>query len=261
VIAAAAEEQPGLLVRRGVRAAGLTGGPAAIPGVPHVTGARTTAGEGLPADLVVDAMGRRSRSDELLTALGARPPDTEAEDSGYAYYSRYFTGPARPARISPAVMALGTISVLTLYGDNDTWSVTISTSSRDTPLKALRDSGCFGRVIGACPLQAHWLDGRPLTDVWPMAGVLDRYRRFAVGGRPVVTGLAAVGDAWACTNPSAGRGLSVGIVHAQLLRRTVRRHLGDPAGFARAWDEDTEQPAAPGPDRAHLLRLLSGDRS
>ena len=74
---------------------------------------------------------------------------------------------------------------------------------------------------------------------------MDRYRRFVVDGTPVVTGYAAVGDAWACTNPSAGRGISVGIVHAQLLRRVVRDHLGDPAGFARAWDEGTEQQVAP----------------
>jgi len=65
-----------------------------------------------------------------------------------------------------------------------------------------------------------------------------------VDGTPVVTGYAAVGDTWACTNPSAGRGISVGIVHAQLLRRVVRDHLGDPAGFARAWDEGTEQQMA-----------------
>ena len=60
-----------------------------------------------------------------------------------------------------------------------------------------------------------------------------------------MTGYAAVGDAWACTNPSAGRGISVGIVHAQLLRRMVREHLGDPAGFAQVWDEGTERLVAP----------------
>jgi hypothetical protein len=66
-----------------------------------------------------------------------------------------------------------------------------------------------------------------------------------VDGKPVVTGFVAVGDAWACTNPSAGRGISVGIVHAQLVRHMVRDYLGDPAGFARAWDEGTEQLVAP----------------
>ena len=78
-----------------------------------------------------------------------------------------------------------------------------------------------------------------------MAGVLDRYRRFVFDGEPIVTGFAAVGDAWACTNPSAGRGLSVGAVHAQQLRWTVRDALDDPAAFAELWDERTEQLVGP----------------
>ena len=263
VFAAAAAEQPGVVIRRGVRATGLTGGSAAVPGVPHVTGVRTSAGEELGADLVVDATGRRSRSDELLAALGARPPRTEAEDSGFVYYTRYFTGASGPPWVGPPLMPLGPISVLTLPGDNDTWSVTVCSASGDAPLKALRDADCFTRVVGACPLQAHWLDGQPITDVLPMAGITDRYRRFVVDGSPVVTGFAAVGDAWACTNPSGGRGLSVGIIHAQLLRRTVRRHLGDPAGFAWAWDNGTEQHVAPfyrnqiGADRVRLAEMTA----
>jgi 2-polyprenyl-6-methoxyphenol hydroxylase-like FAD-dependent oxidoreductase len=245
VLAAIAAEQPGVVIRRGVRATELAGGPPSIPGVPHVAGVRTSTGEELHADLVVDAMGRRSRGAELLAALGARPPRTQAETSGFAYYTRYFTGPSQPPLRGPVLMPLGTISVLTLYGDNGTWSVTIYASSKDAPLKALRDGDCFARVIAACPLQAHWLDGQPVTGVLPMAGITDRYHRFVVDGAPVATGFAAVGDAWACTNPSGGRGVSIGIIHAQLLRRTVRSHPGDPAAFARAWDEGTERDVAP----------------
>src|SRR5215469_1761168 len=244
-VALAALEQPGLVIRRGVQATGLTAGRSVIPGIAHVTGVRISAGEELRADLVVDAMGRRSRGTELLTALGARKPHVEAEDSGFAYYTRYFTGPSRPAYVGPALAPIGTMSLLTFHGDNDTWSVTIFSATGDAPLKALRDAGCFTRVARACPLQAHWLDGEPITGVLAMAGILDRYRRFVVDGDPVVTGYAAVGDAWACTNPSAGRGLSVGIVHAQLLRHTVRDHIGDPAAFAQAWHERTEEVVAP----------------
>jgi 2-polyprenyl-6-methoxyphenol hydroxylase-like FAD-dependent oxidoreductase len=263
VIAAAAEEQPSVVIRRGVRVTELTGGPTAMPGIPHVTGVRTSTGEELRADLVVDAMGRRSPSVKMLPALGAREPYEHAEDSGFTYYTRYFTGPSRPTVRAPWLMPLGTISLLTLAGDNDTWSVTVFTSSEDAPVKALRDAECFTRVVRACPLQAHWLDGRPITAVMPMAGVLDRYRRFVVEGAPIVTGLAAVGDAWACTNPSAGRGISVGMVHAQLLRRIVRSHLDDPAGFAQAWDEGTEQLVGPfyqnqiKADRARLAAMTA----
>lgn len=245
VFSGAAEEQPGVTVRRGVRVAGFVPGRSAVPGVPHVAGVRTTGGEQLRADLVVDAMGRRSPSSDWLDQLGARPPQTESEDRGFAYYTRYYTGPDRPPMQGRALTPLGTVSMLTLYSDNDTWSVTLYAQSGDAPLKALRHTEAFTRVVGGCPRQAHWLDGTPLGGVVVMAGILDRYRRFVVDGAPVVTGFAALGDAWACTNPSAGRGLSVGLVHAQLLRRTVRGHLDDPARFARVWDEGTERVVTP----------------
>jgi 2-polyprenyl-6-methoxyphenol hydroxylase-like FAD-dependent oxidoreductase len=244
-VATAAGEQPGLDVRRGVRVTELIAGPAAVPGVPHVAGVRTAAGDELRADLVVDAMGRRSRGTELLTAIGARLPPADAQDSGFTYYTQYFTGPSCPPTVGPPLAELGSISVLTLPGDNGTWSVTVCFAGQDAPLKALRDPAVLARVVRACPLQAHWLDGTPVTGVLPIAGVLDSYRRFASGGVPAATGFAAVGDAWACTNPSAGRGISVGLIHAQLLRRTAGDHLAAPAAFAVAWDQATREHAAP----------------
>ena len=78
-----------------------------------------------------------------------------------------------------------------------------------------------------------------------MAGVLDRYRRFVVDGRPVATGVVAVGDAWACTNPSAGRGITVGLMHAQRLRPTVAKHAHDPEELALAWHAATEEHVTP----------------
>jgi 2-polyprenyl-6-methoxyphenol hydroxylase-like FAD-dependent oxidoreductase len=245
VFAAAAANQPGVSVSRGVRVSELLAGPSAIPGVPHVCGVRTESGRTIPADLVIDATGRRSPAISWLTQLGARSPAVESQDSGFVYYTRYFTGPQRPPLLGPALAAIGSVSALTLDGDNDTWSVTLFGQSGDAPLRQLRDPGYFTRVVRECPLQAHWLDGTPITGVLPMAGILDRCRRFVVGGQPVVTGLAAVGDAWACTNPSAGRGLSIGLMHAQLLRKVVRSRLDEPAEFARDWDEGTQREVRP----------------
>ena len=263
VIAEMAAEQPGVDIRRGVRPAELIAGPSAIPGVPHVAGVRTSAGEELRAELIVDAMGRRSHGTALLTALGCRPPGTQAEAGGFAYYSRFFTGPRYPAMLGPALMPLGTMSVLTLYGDNNTWSVTVYAASQDAPMKALRDGDCFSRVVGACPLQAHWLDGQPVTGVLPMAGATDRFNRFVVDGTPVATGFAAIGDAWACSDPSGGRGVATGFAHAQLLRHAVRSHLDDPKAFAWAWDEDTESQVSPlywnqvAADRARIAEITA----
>lgn len=205
----------------------------------------TSTGEELAADLVVDAMGRRSPGTALLTAMGCRKPTVDAADSGFLYYSRFFSGPELPPKRGAALCPVGTISLLTLDGDNGTWSVTVYASNRDRAVRALRDPDCFSRVVAACPPYAHWLDGEPITGVLPMAGILDCYRRFVVDGEPVATGYAALGDAWTCTNPSAGRGLSVGAAHAQLLRRTVAEHLADPVAFALAFDGATERELAP----------------
>jgi 2-polyprenyl-6-methoxyphenol hydroxylase-like FAD-dependent oxidoreductase len=253
--ASAAAAEPTVTVRRGVRVGGLLAGQPVLPGVPHVTGVRTEAGEELHADLVVDAMGRRTPTTRWLTQLGATAPRVESEECGFVYYTRYFAGPQLPPARSAPLTPMGTFSLLTLPGDNGTWSVTVFASTGDAPLKALRDVDCFTRVIQACPRHAHWLHGQPITEVLPMAGILDRYRRFVVGGSPVVTGLAAVGDAWACTNPSAGRGLTVGLIHAQLLRDVVRAHLADAGSFARAWDDATEDFVAP-----YYWNQISADR-
>ncbi|MCU1590507.1 MAG: dependent oxidoreductase [Frankiales bacterium] len=244
VFAAAAEDTPGVTVRRGVEVAELLTGAAAVAGVPHVVGVRTTDGEELRAALVVDAMGRRSPAHRWLAALGAAEPLMESQECGFLYYTVNFRGDP-PARIGPVAAAMGSFSMLTLPGDNGTWSVTFAGASADAPLKNLRHLDVFRRVVKACPLQAHWVDGEPISEVLPMAGVLDRYHRFVVDGRPCATGFAAVGDAWACTNPSAGRGISVGLLHAQALRDVVRDNGDDPAAFALAWDEATEARVTP----------------
>jgi 2-polyprenyl-6-methoxyphenol hydroxylase-like FAD-dependent oxidoreductase len=244
VLAAVATEHE-IDIRRGAAVAGVLTGSSVLEGAPRVTGVRTTDGEELHADLVVDAMGRRTKLAEWLQAAGGRRPLTESEDCGFVYYSRYFGGAELPSFVGPPVAALGTISVLTIPGDNGTWSVTVFAAASDTALRNLRDADRFNAVVGACPMQAPWLAGDPLTDVLTTAGVLDRYRRFVVDGQPVATGVAAVGDAWACTNPSAGRGITVGLLHAQCLRDTVRSDLDDPEAFVRAWDRVTERDVAP----------------
>jgi flavin-dependent dehydrogenase len=145
----------------------------------------------------------------------------------------------------PFLAPIGTFSVLTLPCDNGTWSVTLVISAGDKPLKRLRDADLWAAVVAACPLHAHWLEGEPISGVLAMGGVIDRYRRFSIHGEPVVTGIAAVGDAWACTNPSLGRGMSFGLLHVQHLRDVVRGHLDDPREFAEAFEAATEAELTP----------------
>jgi 2-polyprenyl-6-methoxyphenol hydroxylase-like FAD-dependent oxidoreductase len=262
VFARAAENEPRVTVRRGVEVTALD--LHQVDGTSHLTGVRTSSGEALKADLTVDAMGRGSRLPRLLRDAGAARLHQEAEDSGFIYYTRFFRSadgacpePRTPALVTP----LGSISILTLPSDCDTWSVTFFISSGDQPLKRLRFVDRWTAVVAACPLHAHWLEGEPISDVLPMAGVLDRYRRLVSDRRPIATGLAIVGDSWACTNPSLARGLALGLDHVARLRDTVRLGLEDPREFALVWDAVTEDEFTPwyratvATDRARLAEM------
>jgi 2-polyprenyl-6-methoxyphenol hydroxylase-like FAD-dependent oxidoreductase len=245
--ARAAERTRGVTIRRGVTVVEPVAGPSARPGIPYVTGVRTRDGAEHRADLVIDAMGRRSKLGDWVVALGGRPPYEEASDAGFAYYTRHFRSRdgSVPAYRGPVATAIGTVRVLTVVGDNGTWTIAIVPMAGDQPLKTLRHNEVWERVLRAIPHAAHWLDGEPLCDVMPMAGVLDRYRRVVVDQQPVVTGLVPVGDSWACTNPTAGRGFSMGLAHALALRAAVREHLHDPAQLMETFDQATEETVTP----------------
>jgi 2-polyprenyl-6-methoxyphenol hydroxylase-like FAD-dependent oxidoreductase len=245
VLSSAADAESGLRVHRGVRVRGVV--MHAHRGIPQVSGVQTDTGEQFRADLVVDAMGRRSQLPSWLEEAGAGPIHEEVEDSGFIYYSRYFRSRngERPQYAAPLLTSMGTFSLLTLQCDNNTWSVTIFMSAGDAPLKGLRDPAAWTALVSACPRHAHWLDGEPITGVIAMAGVTDRYRRFSVDSHPVATGVAAVGDAAACTNPTNGRGMSLGLMHVQRLRDLIRAHLDNPLEFAAAWDAATEAELVP----------------
>jgi 2-polyprenyl-6-methoxyphenol hydroxylase-like FAD-dependent oxidoreductase len=237
VFARAAQDEPRLDLRRGEGAVGLLTSGSVIDGVPHVRGVRTSSGVELRADLVIDAMGRRSPLPEWLSAVGGRPPLEEAEDGGFTYYTRYFRSRdgSMPMPVGPLMAAMGTLSVITIHGDNSTWMIVLYCGSGDMPLKGLRDRERWTRVVASMPRHAHWLDGEPITDVLPMSGILDKRRAFVLDGKPVVTGLLPVADAWASTNPSYGRGLSNGVDHVVRLRDHVCSRLDDPKALAEEW--------------------------
>ncbi len=164
------------------------------------------------------------------------------------YYGRHYRSEGSlPFAFGPALQPLGTISTLTLAADNGTWSVVITTSAKDKALYGLRDVDRFEKMFRSLPLVAHWLDGEPLEDrVVTMTKIEDRWRSMVVDGEPIVTGLVAVGDAWACSNPSFGRGASIGMLHSVVLRDTLREHdERDPYALARGFHAATSDVVEP----------------
>jgi 2-polyprenyl-6-methoxyphenol hydroxylase-like FAD-dependent oxidoreductase len=121
----------------------------------------------------------------------------------------------------------------------------VFTTAADAPLRALRDPARWEALVGACRAHAHWLDGEPISDILTFGGVTDRYRSFVVDGSPVATGIVAVGDAWACTNPVQGRGMTIGLMHAVGTVEVVDTHLDDPLALAQAHHAMTESRVTP----------------
>ena len=231
-LARAADAEPGVEIRRGIGVRGLVV-ERPSSGRPHVAGVLTDRGS-LPADLVVDASGRRSMLGEWLTAAGAPAPVEERADSGYVYYGRHFRSAdgAMPPMLGPALQHYESLSLLTLPADNGYWSVGITTSAKDTALRCAKDAEVWGRIVDRYPLVAHWIDAEPVTGIDVIAKIEDRVRRFDPATAP--TGIVAVGDSAACTNPSIGRGASIAFLHAVCLR-DVLRDVGTGDELPRRW--------------------------
>jgi 2-polyprenyl-6-methoxyphenol hydroxylase-like FAD-dependent oxidoreductase len=265
-VAAVAGRTPGVTIRRGVAATGLLADQGQGTQPPHVRGVLTEGGRTVRADLVVDCGGRRSALGSWLEAVGARRPAEEREDCGFVYYARHFrtTTGELPAARANVLQHYDSVSLLTLPSDNGTWSVVFTTSSRDPALRALRDPSRWDAALARYPMVAHWGEGEPITGVDAIAGIEDRHRRLVVDDRPVATGVVAVGDAWACTNPSLGRGAAIGLLHACCLRDVLRDvDPGDPEKLARRFDEVTTTVVEPlyrmtvGFDRHRLAEIAA----
>ena len=194
----------------------------------------------------------------------AQPPAEELEDSGFIYYGRSFRSDdgSIPPALGGLLQVYDSISILTLPADNGSWFVGMVAAGSDAEMRKARDEETWTRVIESYPLVAHWLDGTPTSEVKAMGKIADRIRRYAVEGRPVVTGFAAVGDSWACTNPSLGRGATIGIYHAVALRDQLRADASaDSVDWALSWANRTTEDVEPwytdglGPDRLRLREI------
>lgn len=239
------QTQPGIVVRRGVRATGLV--TAWGTRGPRVRGVRTAAGE-VPADLVVDAAGRHTPVPAWVRALNGDPPVEHREDCGFVYYSRTYRAHdgVLPHGRGPVLSHYPSLSVLTLPGDLGTYCVVLVTSSRDRDLRTLRLEDVWTAAASCVPAARPWQDsGVPLTDVMPLAGLHDVHRGYVREGRPVVTGLVAVGDAATATNPSLGRGATLGALDACALRDAVAGGWSDPRELALAFADLTAHRVSP----------------
>jgi hypothetical protein len=122
--------------------------------------------------------------------------------------------------------------------------VTLYHSPKDKLMRNVRDPKVFERVVRALPNHAHWADGAPQGDSFSMASTANTTREFVVDGVPCATGVVPVGDAWGFTNPSIGRGITLGLMHAVDIAPAIAAHVEDPRRLAAEWERRTDERAA-----------------
>lgn len=227
----------------------------------RVTGARTSDGNEVEADLVVDALGRTSPLVSWLTSLGARPPSERRAECGLIYYSRHFrfrSGVTMPTVHSLHRVPRGEIGYMAFgmfIEDNRTFALVLMIPPWERDLRVLRFEKAYMAAALAMPPLVRWVhpdQSEALTPVLPMGSLQNVHRSLMVGGEPVAAGIQPVGDALCHTNPTFAYGASLSIHHAFTLARVATRS-DDLPGVAHAFD------AAVGADAAARFDVVSAE--
>ena len=226
----------------------------------RVVGVRAASNE-FEADLVVDAMGRRTPTPGWLDEAGVSTERTESSDCGVVYYSRYyrqrpgFELPDGPWLLSPRG-DLGYVGYASFPGDDRTFAGILAAPSGVPEWRGFNDPAAFESAVAQIPALRSWVDPDgvdPITGVLPMAGLRNTLRHFDPSA---AIGLVPVGDAYCHTDPTLAYGLTFALVHAHALMDALRSH-DDVGDAGRAYCEATF-PALR--ERYDLATALDGQR-
>jgi len=250
VLRSAVLAEPSVEIRTDTTVAGLVADPGART-TPVVRGVRLDNGTVLEADVVVAASGRRDAVPAWLAEIGVSLPEV-VHESGLMYLTRWYRLPDGfdIAQLDAKLGGdLGFVKYLGVPGDAGTLSITLAIRPDDRELRQVLsdphgfEQGCR-RLPG--PDQFFHYPLRPVGEVRPMAGLINRTRRYLDDqGRPAVLGFHAVGDAHTCTNPLYGRGCALALVEAVELADAMAACPGDPTGRAVAYETACASQVAP----------------
>jgi 2-polyprenyl-6-methoxyphenol hydroxylase-like FAD-dependent oxidoreductase len=252
-VATSPDDRPvALLCRRMVFERVLRGTAEAQQGVTLITGhvdtllrerGRATGvavdGRALVGDVVVDASGRSSRF------TGDVRPPAEGGDCGAVYVTRQYRlrrGAAPGPVNSPIGLSFsfsGYLAIAFLH-DSGTFSITFTHDGSDKRLRMLRHDDVFDDAVHAIPALAEWIEparSQPISAALPGGRLYNTYRgQLDHAARPVLPGLVSVGDSVCTTTPLAGRGVTLALMQARELVRTLNQHRTDIACATMQFD-------------------------
>lgn len=197
-------------------------------------------GRRLDVDRVVVATGRTSRFADDLRPAG------ESSPCGVSYVSRMYAAlPGVEPLRSWVPLGAQYDGYLTIAFPQDagTLSVLVVRPTDDAGWDGLWRDDVFDAAVARIPNLAPWTDPErfvPITSVMRGGSLINSYR----GQGSPLAGVLFVGDAVCTTNPSAGRGISLGLQQAGALLDLLAEHADDrDAGQALdTWCEEHIRP-------------------
>jgi 2-polyprenyl-6-methoxyphenol hydroxylase-like FAD-dependent oxidoreductase len=242
---------------------------------PRITGVRCIRDgklEIVGGDLIVDAMGRGSRSCDWLEAMNYPKPAIDRVEVALGYTTRFFR--RLPSHLNGDLIVVipptpeGKRGGVMVAQEGDRWTVTLIAHFGNYPPDDLEGFRNFAKNLYAPDIYEVICDAEPIGDAsstrFP-ASVRRRYERL----RRFPKGYLTFGDSICSFNPIYGQGMSVAALEAIALEETLAKGSGDIAKsfFRRAakvidipWSiavgNDLRIPEAVGP-RTLQVRLIN----
>jgi 2-polyprenyl-6-methoxyphenol hydroxylase-like FAD-dependent oxidoreductase len=203
-----------------------------------------SAATAVPADLVVDATGRGSRTPAWLAELGYPPPPEERADVGVTYVTRHFrAGPDDPplaayvVTLCPPQRRTGALQLV----EGDRWILTLAGHDGESAPTDLDGFRAYARSLPLAEIAAVADAAEPLGDAVTYRFPAGRWRHYERCER-LPEGLVVLGDAVCSFDPTFGQGMSSAAMQVEVLRRELaagtaglgRRVAAGAAGVAHA---------------------------
>jgi 2-polyprenyl-6-methoxyphenol hydroxylase-like FAD-dependent oxidoreductase len=176
--------------------------------------------EQAPADLVIDASGRFSKTRDGLAELGVPAPPETVVNGHLGYASRlYRRSPdsqgAWKATYSQAAPPKVCRTGLAFPIEDDRWIVTLMGGGGDYPPASEHEFAEFARTLPNPDIYHVIRTAEPCSPIYLHRGTENRLRHWEAVSLP--RGFAVVGDAACAFNPVYGQGMSTAAIGAELL--------------------------------------------
>ncbi|MBP2471140.1 2-polyprenyl-6-methoxyphenol hydroxylase-like FAD-dependent oxidoreductase [Crossiella equi] len=249
---------------------GLTGG------TERITGARLGT-DAVPADLVVDATGRRSAADRWLTELGFPQVPERVVDPGIFYATCIFesppglpsTFPGLNVQTQPGSTEETRRGGVALPIEGNRWTVTLAGARGSEPSTAPDAFHAYAAVLPYPTIADFISAANPIGTPVGFRADANRLRQYE-RLRPAPHGFLAIGDAYATFNPVYGHGMATAALAAVAVRNLLRKSPNATTNalqravarasslpWAMAVGQDLRYPQTRGPRPGVLARLLN----